>query len=141
MKKQITYLLTILISMTIISCNGNKKKEKTLFDEVMTIHDEVMPKMEKLYAQEKASKEKIKTLEAENSPSNPEKVQQLKATYEELKHANDAMMQWMRAFKTEYPNMTHKEIMTYLEEEKINIEIVKTKMNEAEHNADRILKN
>ena len=139
MKTKNTFLLILLCSFTIISCNSNKNKEKELFDKVMRIHDEVMPKMEKLYSQEKLVKEKIKTAE-ENTNRNEKKIMELKSTYEELKHANDAMMQWMRGFSTEYGNKTHKQIMEYLEEEEVKIEIVKTKMIEAEKHAEEILK-
>ncbi len=86
-----------------------------LVEEVMEIHDEVMPKVETInqYMRE------LEVLKDEDA--------QASYIYEELENADKAMMSWMRTVKINKEG-TEEERMAYYEAEKIKIENVKTMM-------------
>lgn len=86
-----------------------------LVDEVMEIHDEVMPKIETInrYMTE------LEVLKDEDA--------QASYVYEELDNADKAMMSWMRSVKVNKEG-TEEERIAYYETEKIKIENVKTMM-------------
>lgn len=97
------------------SHDGESLDEATelLYADVMRVHDEVMPKMEEI--QEYKTEMELELDE--------------KADYilKELEKADEAMMVWMREFKTP-ESLPQEERQTYLESEKIKIENVKTMM-------------
>lgn len=86
-----------------------------LVDEVMEIHDEVMPKIETInnYMTE------LEVLKDEDG--------QASYIYGELDNADKAMMSWMRSVKVNKEG-TEEERIAYYEAEKIKIENVKTMM-------------
>lgn len=89
----------MLILLGLVAC----EKEKPLYDQVMDIHDEVMPKMDELYQLKKGIQEKLVATDSAQT----EKRQQLETTIHLLDSANEAMMVWMREFNP--PNETEKE--------------------------------
>ena len=93
---------------------GLDEATELLYADVMKVHDEVMPRMEDI--QEYKSE-----MELEMGDE--------KADYilEELEKADEAMMAWMREFKTP-ESMPKEERQSYLQSEKIKIENVKTIM-------------
>ncbi len=86
-----------------------------LVEEVMEIHDEVMPKVETIN-QYMTELEVLKDEDAQAS-----------YIYEELENADKAMMNWMRSVKINKEG-TEEERIAYYETEKIKIENVKTMM-------------
>lgn len=100
------------------SCDNVENTEYSLlYDEVMAIHDEVMPKMRDI------SKAK-KSLKKINDESLNEMVQQ---QITQLEDADEAMMSWMHDFKK--PKMEKMEDnLAYLKKEKVAITVVKEQM-------------
>jgi DNA repair protein RadC len=98
--------------MFILLAFGACEKEKPLYDQVMDIHDEVMPKMDELYQLKKGIQEKLVAIDSTQT----EKRQQMETTIHLLDSANEAMMVWMREFNP--PSETEGEAYTqYMEAE------------------------
>ena len=131
---------TLFISILIYACSGSNQEitqeentpadeipaeakiEKALYDEVMVVHDEMMPRMDDMM--------RLKGMLIGRSDSLREAgieeptVALLKAT-ESIDKANEAMMSWMRAFDREMTSLTHEERVVYLTEQKQKMDSVK----------------
>jgi hypothetical protein len=118
-------LLTTLFFLA--ACGPSQKEElQTLKDEVIGIHDEVMPKMGEL---RRTRKDLL--LQADSlMESDPDRAAMLTTVADEIADANESMMEWMRAFEPEFEG-TDEEIRQYLEDQKIAIQEVKENMNGA----------
>ncbi len=126
MKKLIILLTPLIILAT--SCGQKKTEEdadKVLYNQVMDIHDEVMPNMDELYRLKKQLTEKI-----ENSPDLvEEKSQEIEQTILLIDSASKGMMSWMREFKPE--DYKEGELVKYLELELKEVQAVKDAMMDA----------
>lgn len=139
-------LLSYVLSVVLLTACGGASSEKgqasqqttdpnaVLEEQVIAVHDEVMPKTSEMNAlSQKLRKEldSLKTVEAD-----PNRVQAVEEAVQQLQAADDAMMNWMRSFHDEYfqpkgkgtLNMTAEEQETYLKKELERIEQVKTTM-------------
>lgn len=119
--------LTILLIILLAACGPSKKEElQTLKDEVMAIHDEVMPKIGEL---RRVRKDLL--LQADSlMETNPERASMLTTTADELGDASESMMVWMREYEPEFDG-TDEEIEQYLQGQKVAIQKVKEQMNES----------
>lgn len=113
-------------------------RQDSLFNEVMAIHDEVMPEMERIYRLQKKLNQVIDSLETEGAAV-PVPVDSLRELSAELKEADDAMMNWMRSNDFQFEGMESKEIMEELESEKKNIIVVRDKMLNSIQQAEEVL--
>lgn len=95
---------------------GCSKTEKPLYDQVMDIHDEVMPKMNDLYKLKKHLKDSIA-----NTPDMPgEQKEKFEQTILLLDSAGNSMMVWMREFNP--PDQKDKEaFQKYMEAELVKV--------------------
>lgn len=123
-----TIALLTLLAFTLTYCGQKKAEEdpnKVLYNEVMDIHDEVMPSMDELHRLKKDLEEKIK-----NSPELIEdKKQQMEQTVLLLDSASKSMMSWMREFNPEeYEKEAQRD---YLEKELKRVQTVKDVMLKA----------
>ena len=117
--------LILILTVIVFSCQSSQESELgTLKDEVMSIHDEVMPKMGELRRVRKSLLIQADSLVGIDS------IASSKLTYlrDEIDNANEGMMQWMRNFEPEFEG-TNEEIKAYLEEQKIAVTKVKDDMN------------
>jgi hypothetical protein len=93
----------------------------TLYDEVMEVHDAVMPKMDDLYKLKRKLQTKI-----ESTPDLTDaKKEELNQTIQVIDSASRGMMVWMREFKPTTPSMDEEEAREYLENEMEKINKVK----------------
>lgn len=123
MKK--TIALLALLSLTLTYCGQKEDPNKALYNQVMDIHDEVMPSMEELYRLKKDLEEKVK-----NSPDLVEnKKQEMEETILLLDSASKSMMVWMREFNPE--DYEKEALRDYLEEELKRVQTVKDVMLKA----------
>ena len=100
---------------------------KALYDQVMDIHDEVMPKMEDLYKMKKELMEKIA-----NTPGLPEeKRKEIERIISALDSTNNAMMDWMHNFSPLPDSVDQEKAREYLENEIERIKKVRDRTNEA----------
>lgn len=130
-----------LISLLMFTACGEQKKsaKDQLYDKVMAVHDEIMPKMGNMSKYKKQLKEKIDTLVAEGDKANVEKIDALKDAVVGLENSHEEMMNWMREFDKDFEGMVEKEIMDYLNNQFKKIETVGKATNTALKNAEHIL--
>ncbi|HMQ64524.1 MAG TPA: hypothetical protein PKE06_27820 [Flavilitoribacter sp.] len=131
--KKLIYIL--LLSFAVISCRQPGKNTPAeeqsgagLWEEVMAVHDEVMPKMGELSSLKK---------DLRNLPQDS----LVQAGISELTLAEDAMWDWMHGLKPhdEIEEMGQEEAQTYLEQEKEKISAVKDKMLHSMETAKSLL--
>ena len=111
--KLIVKLMVIVLIGTMTYCG---EKEKSLYDQVMDIHDEVMPKMDDIYKMRKSLKDSIA-----NTPDMPEETrQQFTQTILQLDSAGNSMMVWMREFNPP-DQKDEKAFKQYMESELVKV--------------------
>lgn len=119
--------LTMTLAILMAACSSNKQSEEKpdLKQEVMDMHDEVMPKMGELRTTQK------QLLALADSSAQDSLVA---ARYTELANqislANESMMDWMRNFDPNYEG-TEEEAKAYLEGKLKEIKKVSDEMNES----------
>ncbi|AFL82679.1 hypothetical protein Belba_0007 [Belliella baltica DSM 15883] len=114
-----SYFTILFFSLILFSCSERKVNEnQVLKNEVIAIHDEVMPYMGELKTLRKKVNEKAEILVEEDSLSNSEKVIELRILAKNLDDAFEGMFIWMRQFKNSYEEMNEEEIESYLLEQK-----------------------
>ena len=134
-------LISTVFFLVLISCGktsehaGHSESEdgntgeanQALYDQVMDIHDEVMPKMGDIY------KMKIELLEKiANTPGMvEEKRKELEAIISNLDSTNNAMMDWMHNFNPLPDSVDQEKAREYLETEMERIKKVRDRTIEA----------
>ncbi len=124
----------ILTVLTLVSCNQSKEHKhegsndtssdspnQALYNEVMNIHDEVMPKMEDLY---KLKKELQSQLENSKDLAADKKAE-LEKMITTLDSASNSMMDWMHNFNPIPDSIDKEKAREYLETEMERIKKVK----------------
>jgi hypothetical protein len=110
---------------------------EALYNQVMEIHDEVMPRMEDLYTLKKDLQNQIA-----NTPDMVvERKQQLEKVISNLDSANSAMMDWMHKFNPLPDSVDQEQAREYLESEMERIRKVRDLMTETIENAEAEVKN
>jgi len=130
--KLIVKLMVIVLICTMTNCG---EKEKSLYDQVMDIHDEVMPKMNDIYKMKKSLQDSIK-----NTPDMPEETKlKFQQTILQLDSAGNSMMVWMREFNP--PDQKDEEAFNkYMEAELVSVKKMREVVMRALKN-DSIKKN
>ena len=128
--KSVTLLCFVLAAFT--SCE--KKGNQQLYDEVMAIHDEVMPKMDDIRRYKKDFQAEI----ANNSNITEARKTQLESSIVMLDSAGDGMMKWMRAFDPIADSEGEEKAREYLEDQKNRINKVKEDMLKALEEAKKL---
>ncbi|MCH7403455.1 hypothetical protein ACFOUP_04650 [Belliella kenyensis] len=135
------FYVLILISM-FFSCKEDKALEnQKLRDEVIQIHDEVMPFMGELKSLRKEVIAKAHDLEANLDQSSTEEVASLKLLARQLDEAFDGMFVWMRQFNQKEDEMTDEELESYLLEQREMVQKVNEDIKKAMSDAKIALKN
>lgn len=137
--KKIIIVLTAILAVSLVSCNEEKKKDTkpTQMQQVMAIHDQVMPKMNTINGL-------IKKLEAK-SDSTETGVKYEKAK-EALQASNKTMMDWMKGFGDRFNSdeiMKGKaltdEKKEWLNEEEEKVKSLRDQINSSIKNAETLL--
>jgi hypothetical protein len=110
---------------------------EALYNEVMAVHDEVMPKMDELYRLKKELKDKI----ANGKDLAADKKGDLNQTLLLLDSADHSMMDWMHKFKPLADSTDQEAAREYLENEMEKIRKVKELMNTSIEKAKGEIKN
>jgi hypothetical protein len=124
-------LILCLLSLSFISC---QKGNQELYDEVMNIHDEVMPKMDQIHRYKKDFQSEI----ANNPDITEARKTQLESVIVKLDSAGDAMMVWMRKFEPIPDSQGEDKARDYLLEEKKKVTKVKEDMLKALDEAKKL---
>lgn len=121
------------ILILVASCTDTKKKEiDKLSDEVIVLHDEVMPLMDGLY-QTRMKLQKL--VDTDSSADDSARIEGIAR----IKRAEDAMMDWMHNFNPSYEGANPDETIQYLLDQKKSIEAVGKKMRTARKEGEALL--
>lgn len=143
--------MALAASLSLVSCNQKSEhdgheghdahaQDKTdisenqkLYNEVMKIHDEVMPKMNDIHKLKMSIREKI-----EKNPNLPQ-VERIKldAMYAKLDSANEGMMVWMREFRPLPDSVGEEKARLYLQNEMTRVQKVRDNMLKAIESAEK----
>jgi Mg2+ and Co2+ transporter CorA len=143
---KLTYIISIL-AIALASCNQSGKHEhhaseastgdnpnSALYDQVMDIHDEIMPRVEDIYQLKKQLQDKI----AATTDMAADKKQELEQVIAQLDSADRSMMDWMHTFRPLADSADQEKARVYLESEMEKIKKVKDLMNETIERAKEI---
>lgn len=133
-----SFLIVSILAM-LTACNSDKKAQQEMFDEVMSIHDEVMPKMGSLKSLAKQLNAKADSLALDSLTDNGTQIDEMKKLARDLKEANESMMEWMRQFEQVEEGTPHGEVIQYLSEQRKQIRKVRDDMLESEDSAKKYL--
>jgi len=113
------------------SCGPNLEEEnKKMREELLAVHDEVMPQMGKLKSFEKKANQKLEELNTQ-VPVDSTEVEKFKNLAVRLNSAYEGMFVWMRQYDTEDGEKDPITVKTYLEEQMIQV----TEVNQSIKNA------
>lgn len=137
MKKNV-FLAVSLFSLLLFSCKDNEKSQApTQMQQVMAVHDEVMPKMSTINKLISQLDEKIQVAD---SSEIYEKANQ------DLKEAHKAMFDWMKGFTDRFDReeITNKKALSaekqkFLDEEEVKVNALRDQMNTSIKNAEALL--
>ncbi|WP_106133827.1 hypothetical protein [Mongoliibacter ruber] len=114
----------ICIVLISFSCSQSDNSTEELRDEVIAIHDEVMPKMGELKSMRKDILKISENLQQEDSLGNTEKIQELESLAERMDQAFDGMFVWMRQYKPAAEEVSDEDYREYLIGQKEMVEKV-----------------
>ncbi len=136
-----TTSLFLIVMLLIASCGEQKKSAKdALYEKVMEVHDEIMPKMGDIMKYKKQLKEKIGMLTTESTEENADKIAELNKAINDLENSHEEMMNWMHGFESNFEGKVEEEVIKYLNTQKEKIETVGEMTNNALKNAEEMLK-
>jgi len=113
---------------------GKEGDNQALYDEVMKVHDEVMPKMNEVYK----LKEQLKKQISDAPDMVAEKKKKIESMIIQLDSASEEMMVWMRNFNPLPDSLGVDSAREYLEKEKVKVNQVKEVMLNAIEEAKAI---
>ena len=93
MKSNILYLIVILlISMIILNCSRKDSYEESrvIYEQAIEVHDEVMPRMDRIMQLQKALKS------GRENVSDERMLSKIDSSLAALEESHDGMMKWMR---------------------------------------------
>jgi len=109
---------------------------QALYDEVMKVHDEVMPKMNDIYKLKGQLKEKV-----DNTPTMADdKKKEIESIVLRLDSASEGMMVWMRNFNPLPDSVGEEQAKEYLEGEMEKIKKVREDVRKALEDAEGVEK-
>jgi hypothetical protein len=127
--KKMFILLTMFSACQISeSKKENNSPHQKLFEEVMAIHDEVMPSHHIIAKYRDTLTMEMQELEKQKDTA---KIGKFKQIHQELDYAYKAMDLWMREFDENWDKKSPDEQKAYLEKEKEKISKVSEKMKKS----------
>ncbi len=126
-------LITVFAILILTGCSDEKAQEKTLFDSVIKVHDEVMG------ADEQLMKNKMLLDSVAKIDSTTDTRDSVHFYLKKLNNADSAMSDWMHKFDPENTGKPHNEIMVYLNSQKKQIEAVNHQVKTAIASTDEYL--
>ncbi len=151
MYRHTIHLIVLLAGLSFTACGGGNQgshsedpvagqhaAEEQKWDEVMVVHDEVMPKMSEINRISRALRQR---LDEENSiPSDLR--QQAEQAVQQLTVAEEAMWEWMnniRQLDALRESKNHEEIIQYLDDEQARISKVRDAMLSSIESGEKVL--
>lgn len=135
--KKYTLITLVLLALVTLSCKDEASEKPTQMQQVIAIHDEVMPKMGTIGKLIGQLEDKIEVAE------NPEPY---RAARKDLREANKAMMDWMKGFGDSFDGdeiMNGKaltdEKQKVLDQQEISVKALRDQMNNSIATAEKLL--
>jgi hypothetical protein len=133
---KIKILIAALLLTTVFSaCHNDKADEKAKQDEVIKVHNEVMGISDKVVTNKMALDTLIKKNAADTA-----KTTKATTLVKQLTVADDAMEKWMHEFNPDYTGKSHAEIMTYLNDQHVQIKHIDSLIKSAIDQSNTFLK-
>jgi len=107
-------LYTLIFTLAIVSCGGESERT-ILYNKVMDIHDEMMPKMDDMYKLKTDLQGKLATA------TSPEEKTALEQRIAKLDSADQKMMDWMHQFNPPADDANEDEALTYLKDQLVKV--------------------
>jgi len=131
-----TLLLSVsaLLVLLATACNTKDHSNQQLQDEMIAVHDEVMPMMS-TFAHNSMAIDSILTHFKEIKIENPEidtteQKEKLTALKVKLDNANDSMNDWMYDLNLDFDKMSKKEVKEYLEQQRSKVDDINKQFKE-----------
>lgn len=122
-------IVLFFVSLCLNSCKRNpyseNSKQSILFDEVMKIHDDVMPKTADINRIQRKLKKHLKSNGEQMDATQKENIL---TTLDQLTKADDMMYDWMKKFEAPKSTVKEAEALQYLQSEKDKISKVSEAM-------------
>jgi paraquat-inducible protein B len=128
----------IMSAILLVACEEKPKETDVLYNKVMEVHDEIMPKMGDIMKLKKQLKEKLAELDTATEIDRA-KIDDIERAIADLDNSHEEMMGWMRQFDRDFEGMVNEEILKYLNDQKGRIEKVGQVTNAALQNAQEQL--
>jgi hypothetical protein len=110
------YFLFCFLSITLWNCqNPQKEESEILQQQVMAVHDEMMPRMDELYTMKKQLLAKLQVRDSTMQDSTGVHAT-LQEAIQKVKAGEEAMMTWMRSYQGHSIQDTDS-LIVYLKEE------------------------
>ncbi len=139
--KSARHLLPLFVLICLFSCGPNPVEEnQKLRDEVIAVHDEVMPLMGKLKSLEKEALAEIDSISILEEVDE-ERIEALRSLASDLNQAYEGMFVWMRQYDREDGEQTPEEVRSYLEDQMILVTKVNEDITKALAKSDELLGN
>lgn len=133
-------LFTLGLIIFLNACGPDLVEEnKKMREQLIAVHDEVMPQMGNLKSLEKKATQEIEGLSTQE-PVDSLKIENLKSLAYDLDQAYEGMFIWMRQYEPEDGDKKPEEIKAYLEEQMVMVTEVNKKMKDALERAETELK-
>ena len=143
--KNLLKLIVIFLFLGFASCKNNPEsksnlsnesiQEDSLYNELMAVHDEMMPKMQDIMNLKSELSPIADSLSSIDSLS----TKAIHQTISDLENADKAMMGWMHQFNPNMDSLSHTERMTYLTHQKAKMDSVKIVMQTAIEDGNGLL--
>ena len=115
-----------------------ERANKVLHDEIIGVHDEVMPKMDVIMGIKGELLARLDSLrDIESAPA--EVIEKIEAEISALENANESMMSWMRNWQPPADSIPQDDKLKFYEEQKVAIEQVKEEMLQSIENGQKLL--
>lgn len=125
-------LLSVVVVSMVFACSKSEDKQKKMIEEVMAVHDEVMPKMDEIMTL-KGQLDSISKVSPDSAKA--------KGLYVSLDSADVQMMEWMEKYNPDQvKGKSEEEVIKYYESEKNKIVKVKELTNTSIEEAKAFLK-
>ncbi len=99
-------------------------------EQIIGVHDEVMPKMGELMSLQKKALAQADSLYAQDSTATTQ-IESMRALAGQLDQAYEGMFVWMRQYSQEEEGKTPEEIKTYLDDQLLKVNQVNTDIKAA----------
>ena len=116
----------LLLTIIVVACGPDRTAiQKEKHEEVMAVHDEVMPKMGTIEKLKKQFQSRADSLLQVDSTAD---VSEYLEMARQLEEANESMMVWMRAYDRPDENTSHEDALKFYEAEMEKVMEVRDKM-------------